>query len=133
MASISKIKFLLEDLPMAALSLITLVIHFFTYSQNSVLLLILRAFADNIEIDIWCDEFLGVASYAGIKDYVPPYLDRNLSMEELLTGVSFASAGSGYDPLTPTLTVRIPWNIWHASLLSDFLVCADEHNLIFTF
>ncbi|KAK1368751.1 GDSL-motif lipase/hydrolase family protein [Heracleum sosnowskyi] len=42
------------------------------------------------------------ASYAGIKDYVPPYLDPKLSMEELLTGVSFASSGSGFDPLTPT-------------------------------
>ncbi|XP_017242683.1 GDSL esterase/lipase At5g45960 isoform X2 [Daucus carota subsp. sativus] len=56
------------------------------------------------------------ASYAGIKDYVPPYLDRNLSMEELLTGVSFASAGSGYDPLTPTLTggvISMPKQIDH--------------------
>ncbi|XP_074330493.1 GDSL esterase/lipase At5g45960-like [Apium graveolens] len=43
-------------------------------------------------------------SYAGIKDFVPPYLDPKLSMEELLTGVSFASAGSGFDPLTPTLS-----------------------------
>lgn len=43
------------------------------------------------------------ASYAGIKDYVPPYLDPKLSLEELLTGVSFASAASGFDPLTPKL------------------------------
>ncbi|XP_074336506.1 GDSL esterase/lipase At5g45960-like [Apium graveolens] len=43
------------------------------------------------------------ASYAGMKDYVPPYLDPKLSMEELLTGVSFASGASGFDPLTPTL------------------------------
>lgn len=45
-----------------------------------------------------------IASYAGIKDVVPPYLDPNLSIQELLTGVSFASAGSGFDPLTPQLT-----------------------------
>uniref|UniRef100_A0A7N0RF04 GDSL esterase/lipase n=1 Tax=Kalanchoe fedtschenkoi TaxID=63787 RepID=A0A7N0RF04_KALFE len=44
-----------------------------------------------------------VASYAGIKDLVPPYLDPMLSWDELLTGVSFASAGSGLDPLTPQL------------------------------
>ncbi|KAK1375395.1 GDSL esterase/lipase [Heracleum sosnowskyi] len=44
------------------------------------------------------------ASYAGIKDFVAPYLDPTLRMEELLTGVSFASAGSGFDPLTPTLS-----------------------------
>ncbi|PIA46871.1 hypothetical protein AQUCO_01500422v1 [Aquilegia coerulea] len=41
-----------------------------------------------------------IASYLGIKDYVPPYLDITLGIEELKTGVSFASAGSGYDPLT---------------------------------
>ncbi|KZV58739.1 GDSL esterase/lipase-like [Dorcoceras hygrometricum] len=41
-----------------------------------------------------------VAHYLGIKDYVPPYLDSTLSLDELKTGVSFASAGSGIDPLT---------------------------------
>ncbi|GAB4827032.1 hypothetical protein Ancab_033911 [Ancistrocladus abbreviatus] len=45
-----------------------------------------------------------VARYVGIKEYVPPYLDPTLSDEELMTGVSFASAGSGYDPLTPQLS-----------------------------
>ncbi|PKI44370.1 hypothetical protein CRG98_035229 [Punica granatum] len=40
----------------------------------------------------------------GVKDYVPPYLNQSLHIEELMTGVSFASAGSGYDPLTPTLS-----------------------------
>nr|POE84679.1 gdsl esterase/lipase [Quercus suber] len=46
-----------------------------------------------------------VASYLGIKKYVPPYLDPSLSIQEMVTGVSFASGGSGYDPLTPTLSV----------------------------
>ncbi|KAF9608727.1 hypothetical protein IFM89_010859 [Coptis chinensis] len=41
-----------------------------------------------------------IASHLGIKEYVPPYLDITLGVEELMTGVSFASAGSGYDPLT---------------------------------
>jgi len=45
------------------------------------------------------------ASYLGLKELVPPYLDPNLSDKELVTGVSFASAGSGFDPLTPMLGV----------------------------
>ncbi|PIA31309.1 hypothetical protein AQUCO_05100087v1 [Aquilegia coerulea] len=45
-----------------------------------------------------------IASHLGIKEYVPPYLDKTLSVEELMTGVSFASAGSGYDPLTAQTT-----------------------------
>ncbi|KAL2494970.1 GDSL esterase/lipase [Forsythia ovata] len=45
-----------------------------------------------------------IANYVGLKDYVPPYLDPNLSIQELSTGVSFASAGSGFDPLTPTIS-----------------------------
>ncbi|CAK9177052.1 unnamed protein product [Ilex paraguariensis] len=49
-----------------------------------------------------------IASYVGVKDYVPPYLDPTLSIEELMTGVSFASAGSGFDPLTPMIGGVIP-------------------------
>ncbi|CAN4087195.1 unnamed protein product [Withania somnifera] len=41
-----------------------------------------------------------LASYVGIKDFVPPYLDPSLSLDELMTGVSFASGSSGFDPLT---------------------------------
>ncbi|KAL5715883.1 hypothetical protein ACHQM5_017645 [Ranunculus cassubicifolius] len=41
-----------------------------------------------------------IASYLGIKEMVPPYLDPTLSKEDLTTGVSFASALTGYDPLT---------------------------------
>ncbi|XP_070011657.1 GDSL esterase/lipase At5g45960-like isoform X2 [Nicotiana sylvestris] len=44
------------------------------------------------------------ARYVGVKEYVPPYLDPSLSIEELKTGVSFASAGTGFDPLTPTIS-----------------------------
>lgn len=46
-------------------------------------------------------------SYTGLKkELLPPYLDPSLTnVEELMTGVSFASAGSGFDPLTPTITV----------------------------
>lgn len=45
-----------------------------------------------------------IARYVGVKDYVPPYLDPSLDIQELVTGVSFASAGSGFDPLTPTIS-----------------------------
>lgn len=45
-----------------------------------------------------------IARYVGVKELVPPYLDESLSEDELLSGVSFASAGSGYDPLTPRLS-----------------------------
>ncbi|XP_068461957.1 GDSL esterase/lipase EXL3-like [Phaseolus vulgaris] len=44
-----------------------------------------------------------LAEIFGIKESLPPYLDPNLEIEDLLTGVSFASAGSGYDPLTTEL------------------------------
>lgn len=48
-----------------------------------------------------------IGSYIGVKENVPAYLDPNLGINELISGVSFASAGSGFDPLTPTITVSI--------------------------
>ncbi|XP_065878674.1 GDSL esterase/lipase At5g45960 isoform X2 [Euphorbia lathyris] len=45
-----------------------------------------------------------VASYVGVKEFVPPYLDPSLSIEELMSGVCFASAGTGFDPLTPKIS-----------------------------
>ncbi|KAG9442749.1 hypothetical protein H6P81_018603 [Aristolochia fimbriata] len=44
-----------------------------------------------------------LASTLGIKELLPAYLDPSLSAEDLLTGVSFASGGTGYDPLTPKI------------------------------
>ncbi|XP_021756595.1 GDSL esterase/lipase EXL3-like [Chenopodium quinoa] len=41
-----------------------------------------------------------LAQELSIKDYVPAYLDANLSPDDLLTGVSFASGAAGFDPLT---------------------------------
>ncbi|CAN6293440.1 unnamed protein product [Urochloa humidicola] len=41
-----------------------------------------------------------LASRLGIKAYVPAYLGTELSDFDLLTGVSFASGASGFDPLT---------------------------------
>uniref|UniRef100_A0A803R129 GDSL esterase/lipase EXL3 n=1 Tax=Cannabis sativa TaxID=3483 RepID=A0A803R129_CANSA len=47
-----------------------------------------------IPTDILADEILN------IKKLLPAYLDPSLQLKDLLTGVSFASGGSGYDPLT---------------------------------
>nr|XP_016510192.1 PREDICTED: GDSL esterase/lipase EXL3-like [Nicotiana tabacum] len=44
----------------------------------------------------------------GIAELVPAYLDPNLNTEDLKTGVSFASGGCGFDPLTSTLATAIP-------------------------
>ncbi|XP_017701673.2 uncharacterized protein LOC108511800 [Phoenix dactylifera] len=44
-----------------------------------------------------------LASLIGIKEYVPAYLGTKLDAQDLLTGVSFASGGGGYDPLTAQL------------------------------
>ncbi|KAJ1277408.1 hypothetical protein BS78_04G001700 [Paspalum vaginatum] len=45
-----------------------------------------------------------IASRLGLKDYLPPYLSpQPLEERDLVTGVSFASGGTGFDPLTPKL------------------------------
>lgn len=45
-----------------------------------------------------------LASALNIKDTVPPFLNPDLSDQELLTGVSFASGESGIDDFTASLT-----------------------------
>ncbi|KAI9109156.1 hypothetical protein K1719_019779 [Acacia pycnantha] len=49
-----------------------------------------------------------IAQELGIKELVPAYKDSNLHPNDLLTGVNFASGGSGYDPLTPNILSVIP-------------------------
>ncbi|XP_010257136.1 PREDICTED: GDSL esterase/lipase At2g40250-like [Nelumbo nucifera] len=49
-------------------------------------------------------------SSLGIKDLLPAYLDPRVSNLDLLTGVSFASAGTGIDDLTATIS-----NVAHMS------------------
>ncbi|GKB97441.1 GDSL esterase/lipase EXL3-like protein, partial [Tanacetum coccineum] len=48
-------------------------------------------------------DFMGgkpTGSALGVKEYLPAYLDPSLHEKDLLTGVSFASAGAGYDHQT---------------------------------
>ncbi|KAG5233511.1 GDSL esterase/lipase [Salix suchowensis] len=44
-----------------------------------------------------------VASILGMKETVPPFLNRSLTDDDIRTGVCFASAGSGYDEMTTAL------------------------------
>ncbi|OIW16481.1 hypothetical protein TanjilG_32151 [Lupinus angustifolius] len=49
-----------------------------------------------------------IASYLNIKDTVPAYKDPNLSNDELLTGVNFASGGAGFDDFSSFFSHSIP-------------------------
>uniref|UniRef100_A0A7N0R806 GDSL esterase/lipase EXL3 n=1 Tax=Kalanchoe fedtschenkoi TaxID=63787 RepID=A0A7N0R806_KALFE len=46
-----------------------------------------------------------IAQALSIKELLPAYLDPNLQPADLLTGVSFASGGCGYDPLSSVFGV----------------------------
>ncbi|KAJ0971644.1 hypothetical protein J5N97_019603 [Dioscorea zingiberensis] len=48
------------------------------------------------------------ASYLGLKEEVPAYLDPSLNLDDLITGVCFASAGSGFDTLTAAINEVLP-------------------------
>ncbi|KAK9150314.1 hypothetical protein Syun_008623 [Stephania yunnanensis] len=48
------------------------------------------------------------AEAIGHRSTLPAFLDPNLKKEDLLHGVSFASAGSGFDDLTANLTNVLP-------------------------
>ncbi|KAJ6383345.1 hypothetical protein OIU78_026763 [Salix suchowensis] len=48
-----------------------------------------------------------VASILGMKETVPPFLNRSLTDDDIRTGVCFASAGSGYDEMTTA--ARMAW------------------------
>jgi len=50
--------------------------------------------------------WLLLAAKFGVKKILPAYLDPKLQPQDLLTGVSFASGGSGYDPLTSKSAVN---------------------------
>ncbi|CAO2812815.1 unnamed protein product [Amaranthus hypochondriacus] len=48
------------------------------------------------------------SEYFGLKKYVPAYLDPNYGMKDFITGVNFASAGTGYDNTTSSVLNVIP-------------------------
>lgn len=50
---------------------------------------------------------LCVASALGVKDTLPAFLNPSLTSQDLVTGVCFASGGSGFDDLTATSQVHI--------------------------
>ncbi|KAK7262972.1 hypothetical protein RJT34_30555 [Clitoria ternatea] len=52
------------------------------------------------------------AEILDLKETLPPYLDPTLKIEDLLTGVCFASAGSGYDPITMSLSLEDQLNMF---------------------
>ncbi|RZC91812.1 hypothetical protein C5167_021524 [Papaver somniferum] len=72
-----------------------------------------------------------LASSFGIKEFVPPYLDPSLSVDELRTGVSFASAGSGVDDLTTLTSGAIPVSVQLGYFKSykEVLVNAELYDL----
>jgi len=50
---------------------------------------------------------MNAAEGLGIKNIVPAYRSPFLEPNDILTGVSFASGGSGLDPMTARIQVRL--------------------------
>ncbi|XP_059302392.1 GDSL esterase/lipase EXL3-like [Lycium ferocissimum] len=61
-----------------------------------------------------------LAEELGIKGLVPAYLDQNLRDEDLKTGVSFASGGCGYDPLTAS-SMSVPQLLDQLTLFQEYI------------
>ncbi|CAN1266442.1 GDSL esterase/lipase At2g30310 [Linum perenne] len=49
-----------------------------------------------------------VAGMLGVKKDVPPYMDPNLSDDDIKTGVVFGSSGTGFDGLTAVIAKSLP-------------------------
>ncbi|CAL8098938.1 unnamed protein product [Prunus armeniaca] len=60
-----------------------------------------------------------IAEELGIKELLPAYLDPNLALNDLLTGVSFAVGATGYDPMTAKVVA--------VTTLSDQLLQFEEY------
>ncbi|KAM3739506.1 hypothetical protein ACB098_08G028600 [Castanea mollissima] len=58
----------------------------------------------------------------GIKELLPAYRDPTLQPKDLLSGVSFASSGAGYDPFTSKIASIIPLS----EQLQDFEQCIGK-------
>ncbi|KAJ0964065.1 hypothetical protein J5N97_029187 [Dioscorea zingiberensis] len=62
-----------------------------------------------------------ITSYLGIKEYLPAYLDTELKDSDLLTGVSFASGGSGFDNITAKIAFANVLTLWdQLKLFEDY-------------
>lgn len=49
-----------------------------------------------------------IAAALGLKEALPAYLDPTLTSQDIITGVSFASGGSGFDNLTAKFSTALP-------------------------
>ena len=63
--------------------------------------------------------FWTAALALGIKETIPAYLDPELTSDDLITGVTFASVGSGYDNATSESGVSK--NPWHTLYCLSFI------------
>ena len=55
-----------------------------------------------------------------LKEFSPPFLDKTLSSNDIVTGVNFASAGSGFDEQTSQLSNTLPMSR-QVDLFRDYL------------
>ncbi|KAK3165843.1 hypothetical protein QOZ80_1AG0038460 [Eleusine coracana subsp. coracana] len=55
-----------------------------------------------------------------LKEFSPPFLDKKLSSNDIMTGVNFASAGSGFDDQTSQLSNTLPMSK-QVDLFKDYL------------
>lgn len=76
-----------------------------SHSTSSVISLAIRVIATYIYMYNFVFHLL--VELLGIKEALPPFLDPTLQVEDLATGTSFASGGSGFDPLTPKAMVYV--------------------------
>ena len=56
-----------------------------------------------------------------VKKLVAPWLNVDHTPEDLLTGVSFASGATGYDPLTPKIVVCTLADLSHSISIDNII------------
>ncbi|CAN8303420.1 unnamed protein product [Cochlearia groenlandica] len=67
-----------------------------------------------------------IAEKLGLTKTLPAYMNRNLKPEDLLKGVTFASGGTGYDPLTAKMTSVI--SVWdQLTYFKEYLAKIKQH------
>ncbi|CAA7024073.1 unnamed protein product [Microthlaspi erraticum] len=60
-----------------------------------------------------------IAEKLGLTKTLPAYLNPNLKPEDLLKGVTFASGGTGYDPLTSKLMKTVSAKVFTESKMAE--------------